>query len=159
MPVWIYVCLYMKVPAEARRGYQSLWKRHYPCLRAAGCGCWEANSGSLEEGQVLWTAEASLQPHCASHFLQGIRVFTILGTTYSTGVTPGKILQLRYFYRVVSGGLGASCQLYFLNVNTLDFRVLDSRQSAVLLRHNQTFSSSSLLWKAYHMTPWEQHLD
>lgn len=160
VPVWIYVHLYMKM-LQVRRGCQSLWRWHFTWLRAARCGRWEPNSGSLEEEQALWTAEASLQPWCASHFLQWIQVFTILGTTHSTGVTTGKILQLRYFLQGCFRGPGcllptllSSYPLWIWNVNALDFSVIDSRQSNVLVRHNQTFSSSSLLWKAYNMIPW-----
>lgn len=132
--------------AEVRRGCQSLWKQHYTWLRAAQCGHWEPYSGSLEEEQGLWTAEASLQPWCASHFMHWIQVFTILGTTHSTGVTTGNILKLRYFLQGCFRGprcflptLLSSYPLWIWNVNTLDFSVIDSEQSTVLLRHNQTF--------------------
>jgi hypothetical protein len=35
------------------------------------CGCWELNSGPLEEQSVLWTAEPSLQPPCWNSNIQG----------------------------------------------------------------------------------------
>lgn len=65
-------------------------------------------------------------------------------------VTTGKILKLRYFLQGCFRGprcqkvkflptLLSSYSLWIWNVNTLDFSVLDSRQSTVLLRHNQTF--------------------
>ena len=36
------------------------------------CGCWELNSGSLEEQSVLLTAEPSLQ-YCSTYQLYGLR--------------------------------------------------------------------------------------
>lgn len=125
VPVWIYVHLYMKVPVEARRGCQILWKWHYTWLKAAQCGCWEPNPGPLEEQQVLLTAKASLQPWYALYFIQCNWGHTILGTTHSTGVTAGRFCISGVFYGAVSGAwvLAASFHsahtLWIRTVNTL----------------------------------------
>jgi len=39
------------------------------------CGCWELNSGPLEEQSVLLTAEPSLQPNMQIYFYQLILSF------------------------------------------------------------------------------------
>jgi hypothetical protein len=42
-------------------------------LWAIQCGCWESNAGPLQEQQVLFTAEKSLQPWRPSfHCLIGV---------------------------------------------------------------------------------------
>jgi hypothetical protein len=43
---------------ETRRGHQMLLQM----VVSHQCGCWESNSGSLEEQSVLLTTELSLQP-------------------------------------------------------------------------------------------------
>lgn len=50
---------------------------------------------------------------------------------FSTGLFQGAY--------VLPANLLSSYPLWIWNVNTLDFSVSDSRQSTVLLRHNQTF--------------------
>ena len=42
------------------------------CERPNVCGCWELNSGPLQEQQVLLTPELSLQPHKCRQTLQSI---------------------------------------------------------------------------------------
>ena len=41
------------VPTEARRGHQIPWSWSYSCLWGNGCGCWDLNSGPLQEQPVL----------------------------------------------------------------------------------------------------------
>jgi hypothetical protein len=41
------------------------------------CGCWELNSGPLEEQPVLLTAEPSLQPDYKVFKVQTLRIFNI----------------------------------------------------------------------------------
>ena len=46
------------------------------------CGCWELNSGPLEEQPVLFTAEPSLQPNAVIIFIEHgdeMKFFVILG--------------------------------------------------------------------------------
>jgi hypothetical protein len=40
------------------------------------CGCWELNSGSLEEQSVLSTAEPSLQPPFLCFFFKETKILT-----------------------------------------------------------------------------------
>jgi hypothetical protein len=46
------------------------------------CGCWELNSGPLEEQSVLLTAEPLLQPHISDS------LFTFLQTLFTDDHTP-----------------------------------------------------------------------
>ena len=49
------ICMYTCMPEEGIRS-------HYRWLWATLCGCWELNSGPLEEQTMLLTSEPSLQP-------------------------------------------------------------------------------------------------
>ena len=51
----------LDVHLHARKGRQIPLDGHEP-----PCGCWELNSGPLEEHSVLLTAEPPLQPHSES---------------------------------------------------------------------------------------------
>jgi hypothetical protein len=44
----------------------------------APCGCWELNSGPLEEQSVLLTAEPSLQPNDANSFFCFLFLFVFV---------------------------------------------------------------------------------
>jgi hypothetical protein len=52
------------------------------------CGCWELNTGPLEEQSVLLTAEPSLQPE--SGFLLVLKLNHQRG---STATSPGRIIK------------------------------------------------------------------
>lgn len=56
MCVYVRVCVFTCVPEEAL--IPQNW--NYDC--EPFCGCWEPNSGPLQEQSVLLTAEPSLQP-------------------------------------------------------------------------------------------------
>lgn len=61
--VWLYArCV--KVPMEARRGYQIPWSCSYRQLWVAWHGCWELNSAPLEDRHLK--DELSLQPQLST---------------------------------------------------------------------------------------------
>ena len=68
--ICLFVCLFVCLM------YMSALSAHIPCMPEEGirsdgceppCGCWELNSGPLEEQPVLLTAKPSLQPPNFSH--------------------------------------------------------------------------------------------
>lgn len=60
--VWMYVT-WVKVPAEARRGWQDSCNWNSDSWKTAWCGRWEPNSSPLREQQVLITTDPPLKPH------------------------------------------------------------------------------------------------
>lgn len=61
-PVYFYfLCNGVLPEHRAVWGCQIPWYRSYRQLWAANCGFWELTSGALQEQQVLWATEPSLQ--------------------------------------------------------------------------------------------------
>ena len=79
--IYLYEYTYFR---HTRRGH---WYR-IPLQMVAGipCGCWELNSGPLEEQSVLLTAELSLQPPDFFFFLFFFKDWFIIISKYTVAV-------------------------------------------------------------------------
>lgn len=53
------MCVWMRVPLEARRGCQTLWGWHCRWLKITQGGCWGPDSDPLQEHHVLLTTRQS----------------------------------------------------------------------------------------------------
>ena len=60
--VSLSVGVHMWIPMESRRDSRS-WIWHSRAIPDTQLGCWELNSGPLQEQQILLTLEPSLSPH------------------------------------------------------------------------------------------------
>ena len=91
--IWIFkrfmYILYMNVlslsPDTPEEG---IWS-HYRWLWASPCGCWELNSGPLEEQSVLLTIEPSLQPLSLIHLLTMYTEFCLHAYTVKSHYIDG----------------------------------------------------------------------
>ena len=85
-----YVCEYtVTLFRHTRRGHWITITDDF----APPCGCWELNSGPLQEQSGLLTAEPSLQPSCVSSILSLLRS---LCTDTMPGLIPTRLSSVKF---------------------------------------------------------------